>query len=384
MTELHQPRIAFVQDALPFWGGAERTLETALEAFPDASLYSLVFNRDAFNGSQIGKAEAHTSFLDRLPGAHSHHRAYFPLMPAAIRSLNLEEADIILSFHYAVAHGVRVRPGQLHLSYTYTPMRYAYQARERFLRGLLPGPPRWAAGFGLERFRRWDRRAAWGVHRFAAISGWVGELIERYYNRPATVIYPPVDVERFAAGGKHDAAYLVVSRLEPHKNVERIVKAFNLLERPLWVVGKGSQESFLRKLAGPTVQILGWQPDEALPGLYARARAIVHACEEDFGISMVEGLAAGCPVIALGSGSALELVRDGENGLLFDGESIADITNAVQNFEDFVRLDEKAIRESALPFARERFQSELKAWVEESWERFQHGRNPEVADGPRD
>jgi glycosyltransferase involved in cell wall biosynthesis len=368
MSPIRPLKVAFIQDALPFIGGAERTLMAALEVFPDAPIYTLVYNPQVFSGTPIAQAKVHTSFIDRLPGAHKHHRWFFPLMPTAVTRMTIPDADIIISFNYAVAHGIIPQPSQMHISYTLTPMRYAYQDRQRFLDRQPSGPQRWITRWALERFRHWDQQAVKGVHQFAAISAWIAGLVRLAYHRSAQVIYPPVEVERFIPSAARSQAFLVVSRLVTHKNIDRIIAAFNKLGKPLWVVGTGPEETRLSRLAQPNVRILGWVPDNDLPALYGQARAVINACEDDFGISMVEALAAGCPVIALAQGAAPEFIQNGVNGWLYKDDSITGIIAAVEEFESIAsQFNPDVIRQSAMRFNRERFKSELRDLVYDSW-----------------
>jgi glycosyltransferase involved in cell wall biosynthesis len=277
------PRIAFVQDALPFFGGAERTLSAALEVFPSAPVYTLVYNPGSFHSTPLENAIVRTGFINRLPPLRHNYRWFLPLMQYEIERLNLDDFDIVLSFSYAVAHGVRSRPGQLH-SYTGTPMRYAWQARERFLKRIPPGGLRLAAWLYLRQFRRWDVLASRRIHHYVAISHWIATVIRDAYRRRASVLYPPVNIDRIHPLTPRCNYFLVVSRLVAHKRIDLIVKAFNQLKLPLWIAGTGREECRLRALAGPTVRLLGWQPETVLPELYGRAHAFIHACEHDLGL----------------------------------------------------------------------------------------------------
>jgi glycosyltransferase involved in cell wall biosynthesis len=376
------PRIALVQDALPFFGGAERTLSAVLEVFPSAPIYTLVYNPAPFRGTPIEKASVQTGFINRLPRAHHNHRVYLPLMQYEIERLNLDDFDIVLSFSYAVAHGVRSRPGQLHISYTCTPMRYAWQAQEQFLKRIPPGALRVAARIYLYQFRRWDVRASQRVHHYIAISRWIASLIKDAYKRRASVLYPPVNIDKLRPLTPRGNYFLVVSRLVAHKRIDLIVKAFNQLKLPLWIAGSGPEERRLRALAGPTVRLLGWQSESNLPELYGRARAFIHACEEDFGIALVEAQASGCPVIAFQHGSAAELVIDGETGMFYSQQSTGGIIDAIQQFETgHTWVDPTHIQRHAAYFSRTRFQQELSALINTDWESYQQGKPLEYSDG---
>jgi glycosyltransferase involved in cell wall biosynthesis len=367
------PSIALVQDALPFLGGAERVLETTLEVYPAAPVYTLVYNPQALAGTHLAQSEIHTSFINRLPLARQKYRSYLPLMPLAIEQFDLGRYDIVLSFNYAVAHGVLVRPDQLHLSFTHTPLRQAWHFYHQFLRSarLEAGPKSWAARLLLHYLRLWDQAAAARVDQFIVPSRWVARAVKRTYNRPAEVLYPPVEVDRFCPLSPRGEYYVAVSRLVAHKKVGLIVEAFSRQGLPLVIVGDGPEEQNLRRKAAPNVRFLGRQPQQALQELLGRAKAFVHMAEEDFGIAPVEAQAAGCPVIAYGRGGLLDTVIAGETGLFFPEQSAESLIAAVQQFERAgTRFDVGRIRQNALRFAPGRYRRELACLVNREWERF--------------
>lgn len=362
--------IALVQDALPCLGGAERVLEAVTELLPAAPIYTLVFKPAEFTESRLAHHQVHTSFIDKLPGAHRNHRAFLPLFPMAIESFDLTGHDIVLSFNYAVAHGVVTRPDQLHLSYTYTPLRHAWQFHHEYL-GTLRAPSRWIARPLLHYLRLWDRAAADRVDRFVAISRWVSACIWRAYRRSSVVIHPPVDVDAFEPGSSTGDYYVTVSRIEPHKRVGLVVDAFARLGRSLLVVGEGSERARLMSRAPSNISFLGRVPDRELADLLARARGLVHTAEEDFGIAMVEAQAAGCPVLAYARGGASEIVRDGRTGILFREQTVQAVQDAVERMEGLPRPRTADLRASAERFSKERFQARLAQVLEREWERFQ-------------
>jgi glycosyltransferase involved in cell wall biosynthesis len=252
-------------------------------------------------------------------------------MPAAIGRLDLCNYEIVVSFSYAVAHGVRANHAARHISYTYTPMRYAWsdlnidgtRARKDLLFDL-----------AMKSFRAWDRAAARRVHAFAAISHGVAERIRQAYQRESRVIYPPVETERFSPNGRRGDYFVTLSRLVPHKRIDIVVEAFSRLGLPLKVIGEGPQRMALQKRAAPNIEFLGFQSEEAVVRLLSGARGFVCAAEEDFGIAMVESQAAGCPVIAFRGGGALETVVEGVTGLFFEEQAAASLIEALKRFED--------------------------------------------------
>lgn len=354
-------RLAFVIDALPSLGGGEKVLFTALDAFPNADLFTLVYNRQAFLNTPIAKREVVTSFIDRISFARQHHRVFLPIMPFAVSQFDLRGYDIVVSFNYAVAHGSRGRDDARHVSYTFTPMRYAWTGLN------LDGTRtrrNWFVEKYLHSFRNWDRRAASRVGEFAAISRAVSQRIADAYRREARVIYPPVELERFTPASQRDDFYITVTRLVAHKRVDIIVRAFSELKLPFVIVGEGPELHRLKEMATPNIRFLGFQSDEKVAELLGRARGFVCATEEDFGIAIVEAQAAGCPVIAYGRGGALETVAGGETGLFFGEQTSAGLIEAVREFEarhsDF-SLD--AIVQNSKRFGRDRFLNEFRSFI---------------------
>jgi glycosyltransferase involved in cell wall biosynthesis len=310
-----------------------------------------------------------TSFIQNMPGAAQHYRHYLPLFPAAVRRFDVRGYDLVLSSSHAVAKGVRVPPGALHVCYCFTPMRYVWDLYGEYF-GPRAGPltrvvmPPLAAWL-----RRWDRRTAAGVHHFVAISRFVADRIRRAYGRPADVIYPPVDVARFRVEEGPGDFYLVVSALTPYKRVDLAVAAASKLGRHLVVVGSGPEEARLRSLAGPTVELLGWRDDAEIAELYARCRALLFPTVEDFGITPLEAMASGRPVIALGQGGALETVvapGGGEpaTGIFFERQSVEDLADAIQRFESgSPRFEPKALRRRAEAFDRPLFKERVEQYL---------------------
>lgn len=356
-----KPRIAFVIDALPSLGGGERVLFTALEAWPDADIFTLVYNKASFAQTPLANKNISVSFIDSIPFAHTHHRLFLPLMPFAIERFDLRGYDFIVCFSYAVAHGIRNPGGARHVSYTYTPMRYAWtdvhpdgtrRPKSPILNGMLSA------------FRKWDRKAASRVHQFAAISQAVSRRIADAYLRDAIVIYPPVDVQRFEPRFPRENFYITVTRLVPHKRVDLIVRAFSKLNLPLVVVGEGPELPRLKSMAGANIRFTGFISDEDTAALMGSARGFVCATEEDFGIAVVEAQAAGCPVIAYRGGGALETVRAGETGLFFDEQSAECLAEAVGRFEGIhSNFSPADLVRHAGKFGKERFLQEFKVFV---------------------
>ena len=357
------PRIAFVQDALPFWGGAERLLSQALSVFPEAHLYALIFNPSPFRGTLIGGAKVYTSFIDRLPGADWNHRIFFPLYPLAVENFDLSAYDLVVSFSYAAAHGVLTRSSQAHLALFYRPLRQAYSASGQMVTG--SWPHRFILQTLLHVFRRWDRKAAARPGRILAISHWVADLVRQAYGRPAEVIYPPVEIERFYAAPERQDYFICVSRMQPYKRLDLVVEAFNRLGLPLLMVGDGRQKARLRKMAGTNIRFLRHQTDGQVAELLSRAKAFVHAGVEDFGIALVEAQAAGCPVIAYQRGGASETIIHKRTGILYPEQTVESLIDAVLAFESRrYRFSPQELHASAERFSAQRFRSEFAAHIQ--------------------
>ena len=356
-----KPRTAFIIDALPGIGGGEKTLFAALEILPDTDIFTLVYNKKHFQNTPIADRDVFTSYLDKLPFAGTHYRLLLPLMPEAIEQFDLRKYDVVISFNYAVAHGVRVKEGTRHLAYTYTPMRYAWSginidgthSRKNLLINLL-----------LEQFRTWDKRAAARVHEFAAISHGIAGRIRSAYQREAQIIYPPVEVERFSPNGKRGDYFVTLSRLVPHKRIDVVIDTFSRLKLPLRIIGDGLERKHLEQRATPNIEFLGYQSEAAVARLLEEARGFVCAAEEDFGIAIVEAQAAGCPVIVYKGGGALETVIDGQTGLFFEEQSAASLSEALQKFQDSshcFRAD--VITNNARRFSKARFLKSFQEFV---------------------
>ena len=356
-----KPQIAFVVDALPAIGGGERTLFAALELFPEADVFTLIYNRNAFENTPISNKEIITSYLDKFPFAQTHHRFLLPLMPSAIERFDFCKYDVIVSFSYAVAHGVHVNNSTRHISYTYTPMRYAWSdvnldgthSRKNMILNL-----------AMENFRTWDRAAASRVHEFAAISQAIAKRIQSSYQREACVIYPPVEIERFHPNGRRGDYFVTLSRLVAHKRLDLIIEAFSKLNLPLKIIGEGPEKRRLQRRAAPNIEFLGYQPDESVVQLLGNARGFVCAADEDFGIAIVEAQAAGCPVIAYKAGGALETVIEGLTGLYFEEQSSASLIDAIKRFDEIAYCFRHAdMLENAQRFSKARFRKSFQEFV---------------------
>lgn len=365
------PRIAVVHEWLLDYAGSERVLREILGLYPQADLFALIDRPDEELSAAIPRRARATTFLQFFPRPLPWLRYYVPLMPFAIRRLDLSSYDLVISSSHAVAKGVVTGPRQLHLSYVHTPMRYAWDLREEYLRaaGLERGPAGWAARLVLERLRRWDARSAAGPAALFANSAHVAARVRSAYGRDAEVLYPPVDTAAFPLRAEKDDFYLTVSRLQAYKRVDLLVDAFSRLPgRRLIVIGEGPERARLQSRAPSNVQFLGRLPTPQVAEYMQRARAFLFAGIEDFGIVMAEAQACGTPLVAFGGGGAAEIARE-DTGLLFAEQSADSLLAALQRFET-LRLSPERCRENALRFDAEHFRARLAERVRSHWERF--------------
>lgn len=367
-------KVAIVHDWLETPGGAELVLEELLSVFPGADVFTMIDQRSPENRGMFRGTRIHTSVLQRLPGIKENYRSWLPLMPLALKSLDVSKYDLVISNSHAVAKGIRVRRGQKHLCYCLSPMRYAWDLKAQYLReaGLDGGVKGVLASAMLERMRVWDLANTAGVTAFATLSKYIAERIQRAYGRSSTVIYPPVDTEYFTPDSavKREEFYVTASRFVPYKRIDMIASAFRqVADRKLVIIGDGPDEAKVRAAAAPNVELLGRLSQSDVRDYLRRAKAFVFAAEEDFGIAPVEAQACGTPVIAFGRGGVTETVCGLESsaptGVFYTEQSAESLADAVRRFEGLnPTISGSACRENALRFRSELFRSQFKAFVE--------------------
>ena len=346
-------KVAIVHDYLNQAGGAERVVAVLHRMYPDAPIFTTLFDPDAV-GEPLASADVRVSWMQRLPLWRTYFKAYLPLYPFAVRSFDLRGYDLIISSSSAWAKGVRVPPGAVHVCYCYTPMRWAWSFDTYVRRSELGLIAREAARRVMGALRRWDVRAAASVNQFIAISTDVARRIRSSYERDSVVVFPPVDVTRFQATREPEDFFLVVSRLNSYKRIDLAVKACAAMGAPLIVVGDGPDRAALERGAGPSVRFMGRLPDADVTALFERCRAFILPGMEDFGLTPLEANAAGRPVVAFGAGGVLDTVRDGETGILFHEQT----TDAVRSALTAVTArswDPSALRAHAEEFAESVF-----------------------------
>lgn len=356
-------------------GGGEKCLEAIARLFP-SPIYTLVQNQNKLAGTYFEALQITSSFLQKMPKAETKYRSYLPLFPLAIQQFNLSSFDLVISSSHCVAKGVATHSKQLHICYCYTPVRYAWDLREDYLKdtGLDRGLKGWLARSILRYLRKWDVRSSKGVDHFIAISHYVADRIKRCYGRQAYVIYPPVDLSYYQLEEKKENYYVAASRFVPYKKMKLIVEAFSQMpERKLVVIGDGPEWKSVSAAAGRNVELLGYQSDAVLRGHLQKAKAFVFAAVEDFGILPIEAMGCGTPVIAFGQGAIRETVEDGKTGLFFHEQTATSLIDAVSKFEG-LKFDPKQCRERAEMFSQERFNTEFNRFVMDKYSQFSLGR----------
>ncbi len=339
-------KVALVASWLNQYGGAERVLEAAHDLFPDAPVFTSTYWPAAMPAA-YRTWDIRVSYLDRIPIANQ--RLLLPLYPSAFESLDLRGYDTLLSITSAFAHGVRVPTGASHICYCLTPARFLWSYDEYVERERIGRLPRTALPLFVDRLRRWDRRAADRVTAFVSISTQVRERIAKYYQRDSTIVYPPVEVERFHVCDTHDDYFLILSRLVPYKRIDLAVQAFNQLGLPLVIAGDGRDRARLQEMAKANVKFLGRVSDDDSRDLLARCRAFLFPGEEDFGITPLEANACGRPVIAFAGGGALDSMIEGVTGEFFRAPTAQALTDVVRAFDD-KKYDSQTIRKHAEKF----------------------------------
>ena len=360
-------KVAIVHDWFVTYAGAERVVEQLLELYPEADLFSTVDFLPEGQRDFIKNKKIHTTFIQHLPGARRHYRSYLPLMPLAIEQMDLSGYDLIISSSSCVSKGVITGPDQVHICMCYTPVRYAWDLQHQYLQeaGMAKGLKSWIARIILHYIRMWDLRTVNNVDHFIAISHYIERRIKKYYRRESTVIYPPVDVDKFELCEEKKDYYLTASRMVPYKKIKLIVEAFNEMpDKKLVVIGDGPEFAKTKAIARENITMMGYKPYEVLKEKMQHAKAFVFAAEEDFGITPIEAQACGTPVIAYGKGGALETIKENETGIFFYQQDVESIVDAVTRLEAMEVIDPQKCRENAERFAIRRFKEETHEYID--------------------
>ncbi len=394
-------KVALVHDWLTGMRGGERCLEVFCDVFPDAHLYTLICKKNSLSPS-LKSMHIRTSNLQVFPFVEKYYRYLLPIMPAAIEQFKPKGYDLILSSSHCVAKGIRTEKNTCHICYCFTPMRYIWDQSSQYFNKTNAGPvTRFIFQLVKKYLQNWDIKSAEKVDHFVAISHHVSNRIKKFYNRSSVVIYPPVNTNFFELSDSVDDYYLVVSAFAPYKKIDLAISAFNQLGYPLKIIGSGQCEKQLRKIAEPNIEFLGDIKNEEIKHYYSKCKAFIFPGEEDFGITPLEAMASGRPVIAFGKGGVLETVipftplekssekQDGKmpsakhpvkdnsltrftnensspTGLFFEEQTANSLVEAVQQFEKIEnKFDSKKIRNHTLKFDREVFEKKIREFINE-------------------
>jgi len=352
-------KVALVHDWLTGMRGGERVLEAFCELFPEAEIFTL-FHFTGTVSPLIESRKIHTSFLQRF--AHrEYYRYLLPFMPSAVESLNVKDFDLVISSSHCVAKGVIPAGDARHICFCHSPMRYIWDCQEDYFGRKASKFP---FSFITSQLRRWDRLSSSRVHSFIANSQFIKNRIERCYSRKSEVIYPFIEIGCFHKEEKIKNYYLVVSAFAPYKRVDIAIQACNYLKLPLKIIGSGQEEKKLRKLAGKTIEFLGWQPDEVVRKYLSSCKAILFCGREDFGIVPLEAMASGRPVIAFSDGGAMETIIEGKTGEFFPQQTAESLVKALLRFEkEAHKFDSSVIQQYAAKFDKIIFMEKIKDFL---------------------
>ncbi|MDR3507375.1 MAG: glycosyltransferase [Caulobacteraceae bacterium] len=363
-------KVAVIHYWLVAMRGGERVLERILAMYPDADLFTHVYDPDVLTPI-IRNRTIKTTFISKLPGARVHYQKYLSLMPLALEELDLNDYDLVISCEAGPAKGVIPRPDSTHVCYCHSPMRYIWDQYHTY-KGAAGRAARFMMPTMSHLLRQWDVASSARVDSFAANSEFIAARIEKYYRRDATVVHPPVDVEAFSAAATTDLddAFVWIGQLVPYKRPDLAVEAFNRLGLPLVVVGKGGEKKRLQAMAGPNIKFVDSLSFKDLCNLCARSRGLIFTSKEDFGITPVEVMAAGRPVLAFGEGGALETMAENVTGLFYYEQTPEALVAAV---EDLIRwmphFEPAAAQAHARRFSPEMFDANFKTFVLEAQSR---------------
>lgn len=362
-------KVALVYDRINKIGGAERVLSSLTRIYPEAPLFTAVYHKKRARWAK--NIQIYESFLRFFPFARSHHEWYPYVTPFAFEQFDFTGFDVVISITSADAKGIITQPDTLHICYCLTPTRYLWSHHTTYFRNKLF---RFISQPLVYILQKWDYLAATRPDIFISISQTVKRRVQAYYARKSLVIYPPVDIDFFAPTLKKSPKdyYLLVARLVPYKRIDIVIAAFNKLGKPLVIIGKGLDAYRLRTMAKSNISFVHSLTDQQLLEYYQNCRALIFAQEEDFGLTAVEALACGTPVIAYNKGGASEIIIDGETGVLFTQQTSAAIIQAVKSFET-TQYNSNACRKSILRFARKNFEHTFKQSINTLWNNYKKG-----------
>ncbi len=362
-------KIALVHDHLTQNGGAEKVLDKLHEVYHDSPIYTLVYDKQKMP-PHFQEKNIKTSFIQKFPGGVKKFEWFLTFMPAATENYNLSEYDVVLSSASGFSKGIITKPGALHICYCHTPTRYLWNDTFNYVRELKQNfLIKKSLPLVLTKLRQWDRLAAERVNIFVANSQEVQKRIKKYYRRDSVVIYPPVETSKFKVRSTPDDFFLTGGRLVPYKRYDLTIKTFNRLGMKLKIFGDGPILKDLQKIAGPKIEFLGRVSEETKIELFEKCLAFINPQVEDFGITTVEAMAAGRPVIAYQAGGALETVIDDVTGHFFNEQEWETLADVLIRFRP-EKFDSQQIRQHALQFDEEIFKQNIQNLVTRAWDKF--------------
>ncbi len=363
-------KVALIHDHLAQDGGAEKVLKVLADLFPEAPIYTLLYEKKNVD-KYFKDKHIETSIIQKLPGGVKHYQWYMPLMPMAVEFFDLRNYDLVISDASAFAKGVITSPNALHICYCHTPTRYVWDYTHQYINELKYNKYlKKIISLVLNYIRLWDRMAADRVDKFIANSKTVQQRIKKYYRRNSIVIYPPVELDKFYILDDLADYFLIGGRLAPYKRVDMVIEACNKLNKKLKIFGDGVDLPRLKEIAGDNenIEFLGRVDDKTRAELYSKCQAFLNPQEEDFGITVIESMASGRPVIAYRKGGAAETVIENVTGKFFNKQTVEDLVEVLRNFNSR-SFDPKIIRQHAEKFSTERFKKEIKNFIEEEYDK---------------
>ncbi len=366
-------KVAIIHDYLNQYGGAERVLETLLEIFPDATVFTLIY-QPAMMPERINRYKIKTSFLNRFPFSKFYYEYLLPFYPAAVESFDTRDFDMVISNSSAWAKGVISTTNTMHVSYCLNPMRFVWESYFPLIKK--KGIKSKGLKIILNCIRLWDEVSSKRPDFYITISRTVLERIKKYYKIECPIIYPPVDTDFFVPDEKkrEEEFFLIVSRLKPYKSIELAIETFNILKKPLVIIGQGAHYNRLKSISSQNIQFLSSVDDKKLLSYYQRCRALIFPQIEDFGIVSLEAQSCGKPVIAFKKGGALETVINEKTGLFFEKQTVDSLKDAIEKFEK-LNFSPSECRNNALRFSKERFKKEFQQTIFQFYEKFKREKN---------